>query len=83
MIRTVACREFLASIKTFRFAVCFAMAVVLGMLVSYVAVEDYEREMKEYAAARAYTDNLVDDIRVWMELKPTVYKRPEPFSGFA
>ena len=56
---------------------------MLGVLVSYVAVEDYEREMKEYAAARAYTDNLVDDIRVWMELKPTVYKRPEPFSIFA
>lgn len=83
MIRTIAIREFLSNIKTFRFAVCFTMTVVLGVLVSYVAVEDYEREMKEYAAARAYTDDLLDNIRVWMELKPTVYKRPEPFSIFA
>ena len=83
VIWTIAAREFLANLKTLRFTVCFVLAIVLGALVSYIATEDYEREMEEYSRATALSQDETRDVRVWMDLKPTVHKHPEPLSLFA
>ena len=77
MIRTIAKKEFLSNLMTFRFLVGFLLCEVLVVSSGYVLSADHERRFAEYVEAAKTHRNELNTVRVYSQLRVTLDRRPE------
>ena len=82
MIRTIIKREFLDNILSFKFIACVLVAIVLTIVSVAFLTSDYQARLKDYNVGVALNDTNLKRIRVYSELAPKVFKRPNPLSIF-
>lgn len=82
MIGTIAKREFLENIFSFRFAVGLALCLVLIISSAYVLTRDYEQRLSHYNEAVSAHREELRKVKVYSRLKVTVDRAPEPLSIF-
>lgn len=83
MIWTIAKKEFLSNLMTFKFAVCTAICLIMVVLFTWVLVDDYQRRLEAYNEAVQKSEEELKEARVYSEISPTVYKPPEVLSIFS
>ena len=83
MIWKIAKKEFLLNLMTFRFAVGTALCVGLVALFTFVLVGDYHQRLESYSRAVAKNADELRQVRVYSQIRPTVYRPPQVLSVFS
>ena len=81
MIASIARKEFLTSILTFRFAFAFGACVALMGLSTYVLVDQFGRRLDAFEAQLMREKAELDNITVYaqlLEYQPFTYRPPVP-----
>lgn len=82
MVWTIAKREFLSHIISFRFFVGFVLCQVLTISSAYVLTKDYEQRLGHYNEAVSAHWEQLKRVKVYSQLKVTLDRAPEPLSIF-
>ena len=83
MILTIAAKEFLTSLLTWRFGLAVAASVVLLSVSAVVLRADYARRLDAHEAELARIRADLEDIKFYAELEETVSRPPSPLSVFS
>ena len=86
MIFSIARKEFLTSILTFRFAFAFGACVCLMGLSAYILVDEFALRVDAHQAQLMREKTELDNITVYaqlLEYQPFTYRRPSPLSIFS
>jgi ABC-type transport system involved in multi-copper enzyme maturation permease subunit len=82
MLWTIASKELLENLKSFRFTSCFLLCTVLFVVSGIVSARDYRDRLRYVTAEEDKEKETLAEIRVYSHLKPVVYRRPGPLSVF-
>ena len=80
MIWTIAKKEFLSNLMTFRFLVGLLLYLGLSVSSTYVLSRDYQDRLKVYQEAVQAHQAEVKEVKVFSDLKVTLDRRPTPLS---
>jgi len=83
MILTIARKEFLTSLLTYRFAFAFSASVLLMGLSAYALSADYAGRLDTHRAELIREDGKLDQIKVYALLKLYNHRPPSPLSIFS
>ena len=83
MILTIAAKEFLTSLLTWRFGLALAASVVLLSVSAVVLRADYARRLDAHEAELARIRADLEGIKFYAELEETVSRPPSPLSVFS
>jgi ABC-type transport system involved in multi-copper enzyme maturation permease subunit len=83
MIRTIAKREFLSNLMSYKFAVGMALCLILLPLGTYVSSRNYQRRLERYELDRDAHQRELTKLHVYSALHPQVDKRPPVLSIIA
>ena len=83
MILTIAAKEFLTCLLTWRFGLAVAASVVLLSVSAVVLRADYARRLEAHEADLARIRGDLEGIKVYAELEETVSRPPSPLSVFS
>ena len=83
MIFTIAAKEFLTSLLTWRFGLAVAASIVLLSVSAVVLRADYARRLNAHEAELARIRADLEDIKVYAQLEETVSRPPSPLSVFS
>ena len=83
MILTIAAKEFLANLLTWRFGLAVAASIVLLSVSAVVLRADYARRLDAHEAKLARIRADLEDIKVYAQLEETVSRPPSPLSVFS
>ncbi len=83
MILTIAAKEFLANLLTWRFGLAVAASIVLLSVSAVVLRADYARRLNAHEAELARIRADLEDIKVYAQLEETVSRPPSPLSVFS
>ena len=83
MILTIAAKEFLANLLTWRFGLAVAASIVLLSVSAVVLRADYARRLDAHEAELARIRADLEDIKVYAQLEETVSRPPSPLSVFS
>ena len=83
MILTIAAKEFLTSLLTWRFGLAVTASVVLLSVSAVVLRADYARRLDAHEAELARIRADLEDIKVYAQLEETVSRPPSPLSVFS
>ncbi len=83
MIRTIAKREFLSNLMSYKFAVGMALCLILLPLGTYVSTRNYHRRLERYELDRDAHQRELTKLHVYSALHPQVDKRPPVLSIIA
>lgn len=83
VILTIAAKEFLTCLLTWRFGLALAASVVLLSVSAVVLRADYARRLDAHEAELARIRADLEDIKVYAELEETVSRPPSPLSVFS
>ncbi|MCK4417147.1 MAG: ABC transporter permease subunit [Candidatus Latescibacteria bacterium] len=83
MIWRIAKKELLLNLMTFKFAVGTVLCVVLMAVFTYVLLGDYQQRLESYNKAVAKNADELRQVRVYKNIKPTIYRPPEVLSIFS
>ena len=83
MIRTIAAKEFLTCLLTWRFGLAVAASVVLMSVSAAVLRADYARRLDAHEAELARIRANLEDIWIYATLEETVSRPPSPLSVFS
>ena len=83
MIRTIAAKEFLTCLLTWRFGLAVAASVVLMSVSAAVLRADYARRLDAHEAEVARIRANLEDIWIYATLEETVSRPPSPLSVFS
>ena len=82
MLWTIAKREFLSHLQTFRFGAGLVLCIGLVSLSTFVLTKDYERRLEAYNIDVQKHKDELKNIHVWSALQPRIDRRPEVLSIF-
>ena len=82
MLWTIAKREFLSHLQTFRFGAGLVLCMGLVSLSTFVLTKDYERRLEAYNIDVQKHKDELKNIHVWSALQPRIDRRPEVLSIF-
>lgn len=82
MLWTIARKELLKDLRSFRFAACFLLCIILVTVSSIVGARDFGTRLRNIKAGESQEEEALSEIRVYSHLKPTVYRQPSPLSVF-
>ncbi len=82
MIWKIAKKEFLLNLMTFKFAVGTILCVVLMAVFTSILLKDYQQRLENYNQAVADNAAELRKARVYRNIKPIIYRRPEVLSIF-
>ncbi len=83
MIWTIAKKDFLLNLMTLKFGVGTVLCVVLIAVFTYVLLGDYQQRLENYNEALVKESDEFREVRVYMNIKPTIYRPPEILSIFS
>lgn len=83
MILTVAKKEFLLNILTFKYIVGTLMCVVLVSIFTPILVTDYQKRLESYNKNVADNDAELKKVKCYWSLKPTIHRPPTILSIFS
>lgn len=83
MIRTIARKEFLTSLLTYRFAFAFAACALLMGLSAYALADDFARRLDTHRAELLREEEQLKEIKVYAQLKLYTHRPPSPLSIFS
>jgi ABC-type transport system involved in multi-copper enzyme maturation permease subunit len=83
MIWTIARKEFLTSLLTYRFAFAFSASVLLMGLSAYALSADYAVRLDTHRAELIREDGKLEKIKVYALLKLYTHRPPSPLSIFS
>ncbi len=83
MIRTIAKREFLSNLMSYKFAIGMALCLILLPLGTYVSTRNYQRRLERYELDRDAHQRELTKLHVYSALHPQVDKRPPVLSIIA
>ncbi len=83
MIWTIAKKDFLLNLMTFKFAVGTVLCVTLIAVFTYVLTGDYQQRLESYNEVAAKNSDELKEVRVYMNIKPTIYRPPAVLSMFS
>ncbi len=83
MIWKIAKKEFLLNLMTFKFAVGTILCVVFMAVFTSILVKDYQQRLENYNQAVAADAAELRKARVYRNIKPIIYRRPEVLSIFS
>lgn len=83
MLWTIAKKELLEDLRSFRFTSCFLLCVVLFTVSSIVGARDYRNRLRYVKAEEDRQQEAISRIRVYSHIKPVAFRRPSPLSVFS
>jgi ABC-type transport system involved in multi-copper enzyme maturation permease subunit len=83
MIWLIAKKEFLEKILDFRVILSFIIAILLTIVATFVAGEDYQAQKKEYDKFVSQSQSIMSSIKVYSQFKPVIYYPPSQLSVFS
>jgi ABC-type transport system involved in multi-copper enzyme maturation permease subunit len=83
MIFKITKTELLLNLMTFKFAVGTIICVVLMAVFMPVLVKDYQQRLNDYNRNVASNDAVLRSVKVYMNITPTVYRKPSVLSVFS
>jgi ABC-type transport system involved in multi-copper enzyme maturation permease subunit len=83
MLWTIAHKELLENLRSFRFTACFVLCVVLITVSSVVGARDYRNRLRFVVAEEEREAETLSRTRVYSHIKPVVYRRPSALSVFS
>ena len=83
VIGTIAKREFLDNLLSFKFIACVLMAIILIVFraVTFLA-NDYQSRLKDYDLGVAASQSALTKVPVYSYLEVRIFKKPIPLSIF-
>jgi ABC-type Na+ efflux pump permease subunit len=82
MVWTITKKEYLLNLMTFKFAVGTILCVVLMAVFTSILLKDYQQRLENYNQAVADDAAELRKARVYKNIKPNIYRRPEVLSIF-
>ncbi len=85
MIAAIACKEFLAGVLTYRFAMAFGACAVLMGLSAYALVDEYALRVEAHEVQVVQERAQLDNIKVYaqlLEYQPFTHRPPSPLAIF-
>ncbi len=82
MVWTIARKELLKDLRSFRFVACFLLCIILFTVSSIVGAQDFETRLRTVQTGESQEEEKLSELRVYSHLKPIVYRRPGPLSVF-
>ena len=83
MIRTIAKREFLSNLMSYKFSVGMALCLILLPLGTYVSTKSYQRRLERYEIDRNAHQRELTKLHVYSALVPQVDRKPPVLSIIA
>jgi ABC-type transport system involved in multi-copper enzyme maturation permease subunit len=83
MLWTIAKKELLEDLKSYRFTACFLLCIILFAVSSIVGARDYRNRLAGVRAGEDREEEELAELRVYSYLRPTVYRPPAPLSVFS
>ncbi len=83
MIWKIAKKEFLLNLMTFKFAVGTILCVVLIAVFTSILLKNYQQRLENYNQAVADNTDELRKSRVYKNISPIIYRRPEVLSIFS
>jgi len=83
MIWKIAKKEFLLNLMMFKFAVGTILCVVFMAVFASILLKDYQQRLENYNQAVAADAAELRKARVYRNIKPIIYSRPEVLSFLA
>ena len=83
MLWTIAQKELLEDLKSFRFASCFLLCIVLITVSSVVGARDFRNRLRYVVSEEARETEVLQEVRVYSQLKPVAFRKPTPLSVFS
>ncbi|OHB63349.1 MAG: hypothetical protein A2168_02525 [Planctomycetes bacterium RBG_13_50_24] len=83
MIWSIARKEFLLNLMTFKFAVGTILCVVLVLVFVPVLAKDYQQRLEEYSQNITANEAELRKVIVYKNILPTVYRPPNVLSVFS
>lgn len=83
MLWTIAIKELLEDLRSFRFTSCFLLCVILFTVSSIVGARDFRSRLSYVAAEVDREEETLSQVRVYSHLKPVIYRRSSPLSVFS
>lgn len=82
MIRHIARKELSLNLVTFKFAVGTIVSLILTVVFVPILAKDYQQRLKNYSASVASNEEKLSKVKVYKNIKPTIYQRPSVLSVF-
>jgi len=83
MVWKIAKKEFLLNLMTFKFAMGTILCVVFMAVFASILLKDYQQRLENYNQAVAADAAELRKARVYRNIKPIIYRRPEVLSIFS
>lgn len=83
MIWKIAKKEFLLNLMTFKFTVGTIVCVVLTAVFIPILAKDYQQRLEDYNTNVTANEAELGKVKVYKNIRPTVYRRPNVLSVFS
>jgi len=83
MVWKIAGKELLSNMLTLRFFVVTLLFLSLAVLLAYVLLDDYQRQLENYDRLVSMSQDELGKLMAYKNLKPIIYKPPEVLAIFS
>ena len=83
MVWKIAAKEFLLNLMTFKFAVGAVACAFLTVVFMPILAADYRQRLETYSSEMARNETELRQVKVYRNVRPTVYRPPAVLSAFS